>query len=210
VTAYLFVGPTLPRAEIGALCDFVCLPPAAQGDVLHLAKARPRAIGIIDGYFDGVPAVWHKEILWAIREGIHVFGASSMGALRAAELAPFGMRGVGRIFEAYRAGVLGASGDEAFEDDDEVCVVHGPPESGYVAASEALVNIRRTLDDAHGRRKDAGRVGDGDAGPRGAIVERKHAHRYRASVRSRSTCTRFVSPRANCGAIRPNRMTPSL
>ena len=96
VTAYLFVGPTLPQAEIGTLCDFVCLPPAAQGDVLHLAKARPRAIGIIDGYFDGVPAVWHKEILWALTQGIHVFGSASMGALRAAELHRFGMRGVGR------------------------------------------------------------------------------------------------------------------
>ncbi len=145
----VFVGPTLAVADARAVLDGVYLPPAKHGDVYRaVALLTPQAIGLIDGYFQWSPAVWHKEILWAIREGIHVFGASSMGALRAAELAPFGMRGVGRIFEAYRAGVLGASGDEAFEDDDEVCVVHGPPESGYVAASEALVNIRRTLDDA--------------------------------------------------------------
>ena len=56
-----------------------------------------------------MPAVWHKEILWAIGQGVHVFGAASMGALRAAELAPFGMRGVGRIFEAYRDGRFTAS-----------------------------------------------------------------------------------------------------
>ena len=88
--------------------------------------SEPQAIGIIDGYFQWAPAVWHKEILWAIQQGVHVFGAASMGALRAAELAPFGMRGVGRIFEAYRDGVLPGSGDEPFEDDDEVAVVHGP------------------------------------------------------------------------------------
>jgi hypothetical protein len=99
----------------------------------------------VDGYFQWAPSVWHKEILWAMQEGVHVFGAASMGALRAAELAPFGMRGVGRIFQAYRDGVLTDCGDDPFEDDDEVAVVHGPSESSYIAASEAMVDIRCTL-----------------------------------------------------------------
>jgi hypothetical protein len=136
----LFVGPTLSPTEIARSCDFVCLPPVGQGDVLRLTRVRPRAIGIIDGYFDGAPAVWHKEILWAMTQGIHVFGSASMGALRAAELHPFGMRGIGRIFEAYRDGDL--------EDDDEVAVLHGPAETGYVTLSEPLVNIRATLEEA--------------------------------------------------------------
>jgi hypothetical protein len=145
----VFVGPTLAAADARTVLDAIYLPPAKHGDVYRaVAWLKPRAIGLIDGYFQWSAAVWHKEILWAMREGVHVFGASSMGALRAAELAPFGMRGVGRIFEAYRAGAFGPSGDDAFADDDEVCVVHGPPESGYVAGSEALVNIRRTLADA--------------------------------------------------------------
>ena len=114
-----------------------CLPPAAQGDVYRATLTRPAAIGLIDGYFERVPAVWHKEILWALGQGIHVFGSASMGALRAAELAPFGMIGVGAIFEAYRDGVL--------EDDDEVAVAHGPADSGYRAGSDAMVNIRATL-----------------------------------------------------------------
>src|SRR5262244_3339652 len=101
MTVYLFIGPTLPRAEIAALTDFVCRPPVARGDVLRSARTRPQAIGIVDGYFDGAPAVWHKEILWAMTQGIHVFGSASMGALRAAELHAFGMHGVGHIFEAY-------------------------------------------------------------------------------------------------------------
>lgn len=140
----VFLGPTLPREDAARDLDALYLPPVAQGDIIRLcaapADARPRAIGIIDGFFENIPSVWHKEILHAISLGITVFGASSMGALRAAELHPFGMVGVGAIFEAYRDGRL--------EDDDEVAVVHGPAELGYVALSEAMVNIRRTLADA--------------------------------------------------------------
>src|SRR5918996_70263 len=71
--------------------------------------------------------------------------AISTARLRAAELHSFGMVGVGRIFEAYRSGALEPYGDAPFEDDDEVAVIHGPPETGYVALSEAMVNIRATL-----------------------------------------------------------------
>jgi hypothetical protein len=137
MSVYIFVGPTLRREEIAASCDAVCLPPVAQGDVYRVAQRRPRAIGIIDGFFTGAPSVWHKEILWALSQGIHVFGSASMGALRAAELHSFGMRGVGRIFEAFRDGTL--------EDDDEVAIVHGPAELDFVAVSEPMVNIRATL-----------------------------------------------------------------
>jgi hypothetical protein len=140
----VFVGPTLRAAELPAIPGLVALPPVAQGDLYRAARRRPRAIGIIDGYFEGVPSVWHKEILWAMAQGIHVFGSASMGALRAAELCDFGMQGVGRIFEAYRAGTLPPYAGP-FEDDDEVAVLHGPAETGYVALSEAMVNIRATL-----------------------------------------------------------------
>jgi len=137
VTSLVFVGPTLDSKDLAAAGDFTALPPVSQGDVYRAARRRPRAIGIIDGYFSGAPSVWHKEILWAMSEGVPVFGSASMGALRAAELHVFGMRGVGKIFEAFRDGAL--------EDDDEVAVVHGPAEIGYLAASEPMVNIRETL-----------------------------------------------------------------
>src|SRR6202044_3175181 len=137
MTAIVFVGPTLRPEEIAGAGDFIALPPVSQGDVYRAALRRPRAIGIIDGYFSGAASVWHKEILWAMSEGVPLFGAASMGALRAAELHEFGMRGIGRIFESFRDGVL--------EDDDEVAVVHGPVELDYLAASEAMVNIRATL-----------------------------------------------------------------
>ena len=141
-----FIGPTLAAEEARAVCpDAVLLPPVRQGDIYQVVRSlRPDAIGIVDGYFSHVPSVWHKEILYAISAGIPVYGAASMGALRAAELAQFGMVGVGRVFEAYRDGVLEPFA-EPFEDDDEVAVLHGPPELGYRALSDALVNIRCTL-----------------------------------------------------------------
>src|SRR5262245_14019690 len=137
MTVCIFTGPTLPPTEAARVLDAEYLPPAAIGDVYRAAQKRPWAIGIIDGFFESTPSVWHKEVLWTMDQGIHVFGASSMGALRAAELADFGMVGVGAIFEAYRDGLI--------EDDDEVAVVHGPSEMGHMQISEAMVNIRATI-----------------------------------------------------------------
>lgn len=141
MTACVFLGPTLPQASAKKALDAVYLPPVRQGDVFRaVERYRPKVIGIVDGSFHQVPSVWHKEILFAMAEGVQVLGSASMGALRAAELHPFGMEGAGTIFAAFRDGVL--------EDDDEVAVVHGPSELGFVAASEAMVNIRATLDAA--------------------------------------------------------------
>src|SRR4051794_863690 len=139
--AIIFAGPSLPpRLRPVAEPGIEWRPPVRQGDVYRAALERPAVIAIIDGYFELVPTVWHKEILWAMAQGIHVFGAASIGALRAAELDVFGMRGIGRIYEAYRDGVL--------EDDDEVAVLHGPEELGYPPLTEAMVNIRATFAEA--------------------------------------------------------------
>lgn len=140
MSAYIFTGPTLPPTVARRHFSAVFLPPVSQGDIIRVLDMKPDSIGIIDGYFENVPSVWHKEILYAMSRGVPVYGSASMGALRAAELAAFGMQGVGAIFAAYRDGVL--------EDDDEVAVLHGPAELGYPALSEAMVNIRRTLSDA--------------------------------------------------------------
>jgi len=132
----IFVGPTLAAAEAARLVPGATIaPPVAVGDVLGLLRTRGlRRIAIIDGYFERMAAVWHKEILLALERGIAVWGAASMGALRAAELAPYGMRGVGAIYRDFARGVLVA--------DDEVAVAHLPAEYGYRATSDALVNLR--------------------------------------------------------------------
>lgn len=137
MSAIIFTGPTLRAVEARAVLDAEFMPPAAQGDVYRAALRRPQVIGLIDGYFERLPSVWHKEILWAMSRGIHVFGSASMGALRAAELAVFGMEGVGEVFAAFRDGSL--------EDDDEVAVAHAGEEFDFRPGSEAMVDIRRTL-----------------------------------------------------------------
>jgi hypothetical protein len=142
MSSYVFLGPSLPVADARAVLDVEYLPPVSCGDITELVLDRepPTAIGIVDGFFEQVPAVWHKEILFAISNGVHVYGASSMGALRAAELRRFGMHGVGRVFEAF------ASGE--YTDDDEVTIVHAAAEDGYRPLSDAMVNLRAGLDAA--------------------------------------------------------------
>jgi hypothetical protein len=137
MTVFVFVGPTLSAEEVRREIGATCLPPVAQGDVYRLVSNHPRAIGIIDGYFASTPAVWHKEILWALAQGVHVFGSGSMGALRAAELAVYGMIGVGAIYRQFVDGSL--------QDDDEVAIIHAPAELQYRNVSDAMVNIRATL-----------------------------------------------------------------
>ncbi len=137
MSVIVWLGPSCPLRLAREVLDADYRPPVRHGDVWRALAEKPRAMVIIDGVFEQIPAVWHKEILEALAEGVHVFGAASMGALRAAELHPFGMRGVGRIFEAFRDGV--------WLDDDEVALMHGPAEAGYPNLSVPMANVRATL-----------------------------------------------------------------
>lgn len=76
-----------------------------------------------------------------------------MGALRAAELAPHGVVGVGRIFEWYRDGVV--------VDDSEVALLHADGEHGWRPLTVPLVNVRHAADCAAQARvltRDAARA----------------------------------------------------
>lgn len=120
--------------------ELTCRGPAKCGDITHAVDQGFREIGLVDGRFEDVAAVWHKEILYALSEGATVYGAASMGALRAAECYPFGMIGIGKVFERYAFGGL--------EDDAAVAQVHAPAEFGYIAFSEAMVTVDATLERA--------------------------------------------------------------
>lgn len=133
----LFSGPSLPPAAVEAT-GMAWRPPARQGDVRAVLAGRPAAIGLVDGLFEAVPTVWHDEILEALDRGIPVYGAASIGALRAAELDVHGMIGVGEIYAAYRDGVL--------EDDDEVALLHAPAELDFRALTVPMVNVRAIVD----------------------------------------------------------------
>lgn len=138
----VFLGPSLPRAQAEKLHpQAVFLPPVAQGDVLWaLREYQPTAVGIIDGVFRQSLSVWHKEILAVLADGVRVYGAASMGALRAAECADFGMIGVGEIFRQYHTGLLTR--------DDEVAVAYSQEDGEYQLRSEPMVNLRSQLQGA--------------------------------------------------------------
>lgn len=138
----LFAGPSIPPAELYPLLSSVPAAvrvhePIRQGDVIRAMADAPHVIAILDGVFFQAPAVGHKEILLAMEKGVHVMGASSMGALRAAELDRFGMEGVGAVYRLFR--------DRVIDGDDMVAVTHGSAEDGYRATSEPLVNLRHNL-----------------------------------------------------------------
>lgn len=136
--AVVFLGPTLPVAQAKAIADAIYLPPASQGSVMKAVRSyRPHAVLIIDGVFQSEPAVRHKELLWALDQGVCVLGAASMGALRAAELHRFGMTGIGLIYRWFRR--------YDFTPDDAVAVVHGPPELGSPAETLSLVDLLLTI-----------------------------------------------------------------
>ena len=140
MSAVIFAGPSFPPSARPTVPGLEWRPPLCRGDLYLAALQRPRLIGVVDGYFETVPTVWHKEILWALAQGNHVYGAASIGALRASELADFGMTGVGLVYRLFRSGTL--------IDDDEVAVLHGPAELDYVPLTEAMVNVRSTVDGA--------------------------------------------------------------
>ncbi|MBL8590801.1 MAG: TfuA-like protein [Methylobacteriaceae bacterium] len=139
-----FVGPSLwGEIEHGSFApapSVIIRPPAAQGDIFAAVKDGATVIGLIDGLYENVAAPWHKEILFALQSGVAILGGASLGALRAAECAAFGMIGVGRIFDDYAK--------ERRIDDSDVAQIHSPTELGSFPLSAALVNVDATIDRA--------------------------------------------------------------
>ncbi|ENN88463.1 hypothetical protein RHSP_81241 [Rhizobium freirei PRF 81] len=152
----IFAGPSLPDAKAFADGTMVIRPPACQGDVVRALEDGATAIGLVDGQFEFVAPVWHKELLFALSRGVPVFGAASMGALRAVECQVYGMVGVGRIFGDYASGRR--------EEDADVALLHGPADLGYPALSVPLVNVDATIEAAIGQgiigREEALRLSD--------------------------------------------------
>ena len=134
----VFLGPSLGLAEARAICpDAEFLAPIRFGDLYALACEPPGEVLIVDGVFHDDTPVWQREILQLLQSGWRVLGASSMGALRALELEPYGMIGLGTVFEWYRSGWI--------EGDDEVALLHGTADMDYLPLTLPLVDVRHVL-----------------------------------------------------------------
>ena len=115
------------------------MPPAARGDVVRAARDHD-AVLLIDGVFHHDLAPSPKECFEATRHAA-MFGASSMGALRAVECEPYGFLPLGAIARWYACG--------AIDGDDEVAVLTHP--QTHAALSVPIVNVRYAAWIAHRR-----------------------------------------------------------
>ncbi|MGW0209979.1 TfuA-like protein [Streptomyces sp. NPDC003233] len=134
---HVFTGPTLSPDD-PALQDQALqfLPPIRHGDLFAPHITAGDTVVIIDGVYHHSPAIRHKEIIWALGQGVRVIGAASIGALRAAELQECGMIGVGAIWRAYANGLL--------DGDDEVAVAQST-EGDLHACTWPLVRVRQVV-----------------------------------------------------------------
>jgi hypothetical protein len=139
-----FIGPSIPRAEAAQLCPGLDIrPPIRYGDLYRERERGAWGFLIIDGVFMADQSVSPREVVEVLADGALVIGASSMGALRAADCWPAGAIGVGIIYRLYRSGIL--------ESDEEVAVaVRG--DGTDLAVSVPLVNVRHAIARAVRRR----------------------------------------------------------
>jgi TfuA protein len=126
----VFAGPSLPESDRVVAPGTTYAPPAARGDVARAASEYD-AVLLLDGVFHQDLAVTPKEALAACRR-IALYGAASMGALRAVECRAFGAIPLGAIARWYASGTI--------DGDDEVAVAMHP-QTG-VALSVPAVNVR--------------------------------------------------------------------
>jgi hypothetical protein len=118
-SAIAFLGPSLRHGIAREIWNIRYFPPVRRGELLEIVTSeRPSLVLIVDGYFLNSRAVLHREIMQIMRSGVRVYGAASIGALRACELRTEGMIGLGTIYEWYCAGKI--------DGDDEVAVLHSP------------------------------------------------------------------------------------
>ncbi len=129
-TLAIFCGPSLPSEDRFAIPGATYLPPAARGDVERAARDFD-AVLLIDGLFHHDLAPAPKECFAALAHA-RMFGASSMGALRGVECAPYGFVTFGAIARWYAA--------EIIDGDDEVALLTHP--QTHAAMTVPLVNVR--------------------------------------------------------------------
>ncbi|MBF6438343.1 TfuA-like protein [Nocardia cyriacigeorgica] len=109
-------------------------PPIKHGDLFGSTLGAEETIVVIDGLYHQNPALRHKEYLHALAIGARLIGASSIGAIRGAELSRFGMEVVGVVGRWYQQGDI--------DSDADVAVAHLDEEHGWRPLSVPLVNVR--------------------------------------------------------------------
>lgn len=133
----IFLGPTCPAEDARAILPGVLVvPPVNRGDLYRYRVLKYSLLVMVDGVFADTPSVSPREIVDVVRDGALVIGASSMGALRAADCAPAGAVGLGQIYRLYRRKIISS--------EDEVAVAFRADQP-FPPLTESLVNMRIAL-----------------------------------------------------------------
>lgn len=139
MSCFLAVGPTgYGLGDELEVAGLTILPPIRRGDVeaLRQQHLEPGCLILVDGLFHSNLAVGHRELRLALEDGWTIWGLSSMGAIRAAEMAHLGLRGFGTVYGVF-------SSDPATPD-DEVALLHAA-EPPFRPLSEPLLHLRRAV-----------------------------------------------------------------
>jgi hypothetical protein len=132
----VFLGPSLSIEKARKIINAEFLPPAKKGDFIKLSlTSEKKIIILIDGVFlQDYPPTPIEVFQVVNKNNFQLYGASSLGALRAVELEKFGMNGYGRVFELFKKDIINS--------DDEVAVTF---DNSYNLLSEAMIDIRYNL-----------------------------------------------------------------
>lgn len=132
----VFLGPSLSIEKARKIINAEFLPPAKKGDFIKLSLiSEKKIIILIDGVFlQDYPPTPIEVFQVVNKNNFQVYGASSLGALRAVELEKFGMKGYGQVFELFKKNIINS--------DDEVAVTF---DNSYNLLSEAMIDIRYNL-----------------------------------------------------------------
>jgi len=136
----VFTGLSLSQEKARTLLAADVRPPVKRGDLDQLSDETVAAI--IDGELGGDSAVPIDEIRRALRRGVKISGAASVGALRAYEAREDGMVGLGWVYRAYCTGRIWGM--------DEIAVIYDP--DSYRSLTIPLVNVRFCLERLTTRR----------------------------------------------------------
>ena len=126
----MFAGPSLLLEDRIPVDGVTYLSPASRGDIDRASRLYD-ALLLIDGVFHHDLAPSPNECYHATKT-TNMFGASSMGALRAAECWPYGFTPLGAIARWYIR--------EKIDGDDEVAVLTHP--QTHAALTVPSVNAR--------------------------------------------------------------------
>ena len=130
----IYLGPSGYKIPKKLLNGWNIYPPCKQSDIFRLIdEYNPSTICIVDGLYKSIPAPWHKEILLALERGIEVHGLGSLGALRAAELEQFGMKGYGYVYNFIK--------EHDYLDDSIVALLHQSASENYKPITLAKIEI---------------------------------------------------------------------